>query len=111
MTTHVVLGGIVTVGSRTLAPSVYAITPALAGVLNVTYGGPGAIAGIVTQQGVPARKQVSLLAYPEMDRVAATFGAADGAYSFERLRVRRYLILAIDETDTYNPEAKIVTPV
>ena len=109
MTTHVVLGGIVTVGSRTLAPSVYAITPALAGVLNVTYGGPGAIAGIVTQQGVPARKQVSLLAYPEMDRVAATFSAADGAYSFERLRLREYLVVGIDEARAFDPEAKLVT--
>lgn len=103
----VVLGGVITIGSRAPA-EVWRVVQNASRALDLEHGGPGAINGIVTQQGQPARKQVVLLAFPALTPVAATFSAADGAYSFERLRLREYLVVGVDETRTVDPEAKLV---
>lgn len=79
-------------------------------VLDSDNGGPNSIAGTITQLGVAARKQVLLLQWPGLRAVASTLSASNGAYSFQRLRPRQYLIVTVDETGTYTPEAKIVTP-
>lgn len=103
----VVLGPVVAVGARSAAPRFPFLGAAVA-ALDVQNGGPASIGGVVTQQGVPARKQVVLIAWPELQRVASTVSATDGAYSFVRLRRREYLVVGVDETRTLDPEAKLV---
>lgn len=103
----IALGGIVAIGSR-LPANVWRAVPNALAALDTEHGGTGSISGIVTQQGQPARKQVLLLAWPALTRVAATMSAGDGAYSFQRLRLREYLVVGVDETRTLDPEAKLV---
>lgn len=107
--TAVFIGGPFAVGSRVPA-NVYRVVQGPRAALDVENGGPGLISGVVTQLGVPVRKQVVLLAWPGLRAVASTMSATTGAYSFQLLRPRQYLIVTVDETGTYTPEAKLVTP-
>ncbi len=76
--------------------------------LDVEHGGPGSISGVVTQQGQPARKQVVLIAWPSLRALSSQVSEASGAYGFQRLRVREYLVVGVDEARALDPEAKLV---
>lgn len=79
------------------------------GDVDVNDGGPGEISGIVELKGspnTPARRRVHLLDQTSLRIVRAVWSdAVTGAYLFERLKVRTYVILVRDHEQVFRPEA------
>lgn len=110
-------------GARALPYQVRWQLTVLARLPRALERGSWRIAGQVTVGGVPASRLVRLLAYPSLRLVDATWShPATGAYAFERLPAaplqnvsldtskpsgEQYLVLGIDHTGQYDPEARI----
>ncbi|MEO1080061.1 MAG: hypothetical protein AAFY29_10945 [Pseudomonadota bacterium] len=64
----------------------------------------GAISGnVVDKDGFALRRQVRLYDRASGEFIAQTISLADGAYRFDGLNLdRRYTVVAVDYTDTYN---------
>jgi hypothetical protein len=71
------------------------------------------ITGIVTVNGVPARRKVVLFEYPSLRTIDAQWSdAVTGAYTFSRLSpyaqgAAKYGVIAADHTGAFDPEAKV----
>jgi hypothetical protein len=67
------------------------------------YFGVGFVAGRVTIEGVPARRQVRLLDGRTAMVIAEVWSAADGRYRFDRVDAdREYVVLAHDHERQFN---------
>jgi len=92
------------------------VNTARAGTLrsaNTVSGGEFRAHGMVTVSGTPAQRRVVLFDSATGPRplqaIRATWSAADGSYSFERIADRPYFAIAFDHEGTYKSE--IVDPV
>jgi len=75
--------------------------------------GSAQISGVVTVNGVPARRKVVLFEYPSLRSIDACWSdATTGVYTFSALTQYAqggagYGVFAADHTGTFDPEAKI----
>ena len=67
------------------------------------------LAGTVTVNGSAAEKRIVVLLRKDLSYVASTFSLADGTWSIaglpESLATTKMLVMAFDDTETYNVEA------
>lgn len=69
------------------------------------YSGPHRISGTVSVLTDPASRPVCLLPQDDLKAVRATRSAADGSYSFEKVKAGTWLVLGIDDTAAYHAVA------
>lgn len=76
------------------------------------FWGAGQVAGRVTVLGVPAVRRVWLLSLlpttTPFTPAAFTWSATDGAYAFQNYAPGPYLLLAVDQTGAFDPQAKLI---
>lgn len=75
------------------------------------YSGPCSVSGTVSVVTVPASRPVILLPQDDLKAVRSTRSAADGSYSFDKLKAGTWLVLGIDDTAAYRAVAvdRVVT--
>lgn len=85
------------------------VTRATGGTLarsDTVHGGAYHVRGTVTVAGTPARRRVVLFDGPmgqlPLRAIRATWSAANGAYSFDRIADREYIVVAFDYTRDKN---------
>jgi hypothetical protein len=69
------------------------------------YSGPHTISGTVSVVTVPASRPVYLLPQDDLKTVRATRSAADGSYSFPKVKAGVWLVLGIDDQAQYRAVA------
>lgn len=69
------------------------------------YSGPHRISGTVSVLTAPASRPVYLLPQDDLKAVRATRSAADGSYSFEKVKAGTWLVLGIDDAAAYQAVA------